>query len=200
MDPIFFHYNFIAVFLAFMVIRVAYQRIALRTRGKVDIREGNLAKVMRLVWAVPLLAVLITYMVRPDALSWAALPLPEWAQWLGLAMAWGALPLLWWVHWALGSNFSGLIHIRDEHTLVTHGPYRWVRHPMYTVFYVYMTGLLLLTSNWLIGGLFLLGVTLAVIPRLPREEALMIEKFGDTYREYMKRTGRFLPRLGANRA
>jgi protein-S-isoprenylcysteine O-methyltransferase Ste14 len=68
---------------------------------------------------------------------------------------------------------------------------------MYTVFYIYMIGLLLLTANWLIGGLFLLGVTLAVIPRLPREEALMIEKFGDNYRDYMKRTGRFLPRLGA---
>ena len=197
MGSTFFHYNFIAVFLAFMVIRVAYQRIALQTRGKVDIREGNVAKVMRLVLAVPLLGVLITYIVRPDTLSWAALPLPEWARWLGLAMAWGALPLLWWVHQSLGSNFSGLIHLREEHTLVTYGPYRWVRHPMYTVFYIYMIGLLLLTANWLIGGLFLLGVTLAVIPRLPREEALMIEKFGDNYRDYMKRTGRFLPRLGA---
>jgi protein-S-isoprenylcysteine O-methyltransferase Ste14 len=200
MDSIFFHYHFIAVFLAFMVIRVAYQRIALRTRGNVDIREGNVAKMMRLVWAVPLLGVLITYMVKPEMLSWAALSLPEWARWLGLVMAWSALPLLWWVHWALGSNFSGLIHIRDEHTLVMHGPYRWVRHPMYTVFYIYMIGLLLLTANWLIGGLFLLGVTLAVIPRLPREEALMIEKFGDSYRDYMTRTGRFLPRLGAHNA
>jgi protein-S-isoprenylcysteine O-methyltransferase Ste14 len=63
-----------------------------------------------------------------------------------------------------------------------------------------MTGLLLLTSNWLIGGLFLLAVTVAVIPRLPREEALMIEKFGDSYRAYMKRTGRFLPPLGARQA
>ena len=200
MDTTFFHYNFIAVILAFMAIRVAYQRLALRTRGKVDIREGNVAKGLRLILAVPFAGTLVLYIVSPEALSWAALPLPEWARWAGLVMAWTAVPLLWWVHRSLGSNFSGLIHLREDHTLVTHGPYRWVRHPMYTVFYIYMTGLLLLTSNWLIGGLFLLAVTVAVIPRLPREEALMIEKFGDSYRAYMKHTGRFLPPLGARQA
>jgi protein-S-isoprenylcysteine O-methyltransferase Ste14 len=193
----FFHYNFIAVFLAFMVIRVIYQRIALRTRGNVEFREGKVALALRLVLAVPFVGVLVIYMVQPGSLSWAALPLPEWARWIGLVMAGSAVPLLWWVHWALGSNFSGLLHLREEHTLVTYGPYRWVRHPMYTVFYIYMVGLLLLTCNWLIGGLFLLGVTVAVVPRLPREEAAMIEKFGDGYRDYMKRTGRFLPPLGA---
>lgn len=198
MDPMFFHYSFIAIFLAFMVIRVAYHRIALRTMGKAEFREGKLAKGVRVVLALPLVAGLVTYMVRPEVLSWAAFPVPEWARWIGLIMALAALPLLWWVHWALGSNFSGLLHVRDEHTLVTHGPYRWVRHPMYSVFYLYMTGILLLTSNWLIGGLLLLGLTLVLVTRLQREEAVMIEKFGDNYREYMKRTGRFLPPLGAH--
>ena len=198
MDPMFFHYSFIALILAFMVIRVAYHRIALRTMGKAEFREGRLAKGVRVVLALPLVATLVAYMVRPEVLSWAAFPLHEWARWIGLIMALAALPLLWWVHWALGSNFSGLLHVREEHTLVTHGPYRRVRHPMYSVFYLYMIGLLLLTSNWLIGGLLLLGLTLVLVTRLQREEAVMIEKFGDHYREYMKRTGRFLPPLGAH--
>lgn len=195
MDPMFFHYSFIAVFVAFMVIRVAYHRLALRTMGKVEFKEGSLAKGLRVVLALPLVAVLVTYMVQPEVLSWSTFPLPEWARWVGLAMAVGSLPLLWWVHSSLGSNFSGLLHIREEHTLVTHGPYRWVRHPMYTVFYLYMIGLLLLTANWLIGGLMLVGLTTVLVTRLRREEAVMIEKFGDSYRAYMKRTGRFLPLL-----
>ena len=194
----FFHYSFIAVFLAFMVIRVAYHRIALRTMGKAEFKEGSLAKGVRLVLALPLVAALVTYMVQPEVLSWAVFPLPEWARWVGLTMAVAALPLLWWVHWALGSNFSGLLHIREEHTLVTYGPYRWVRHPMYSVFYLYMIGVLLLTSNWLIGGLMLVGLTLVLATRLQREEIAMTEKFGDHYREYMKRTGRFLPPIGAH--
>lgn len=193
----FFHYSFIAVFLAFMVIRVAYHRIALRTMGKAEFKEGRLAKGLRVVLALPLVAVLVTYMIQPEVLSWAASPLPEWARWVGLIMALAALPLLWWVHWALGSNFSGLLHVREEHTLVTYGPYRWVRHPMYSVFYLYMIGILLLTSNWLIGGLMLVGLTLVLVTRLRREENTMIEKFGDRYRDYMKRTGRFLPPIGA---
>jgi protein-S-isoprenylcysteine O-methyltransferase Ste14 len=200
MDTIFFHYSFIAVCLAFIAVRVAYQRLALRTMGRAEFKEGRVAKGLRIVLAGPLVAVLLAYMIRPEGLSWAALPLPEWARWAGLAMAWAALPLLWWVHWALGSNFSGLLHVREDHTLVTYGPYRWVRHPMYSVFYLYMGGILLLTANWLIGGLMLAGLTAVIITRLRREEAAMIEKFGDSYRQYMERTGRFLPPLGAHHA
>ena len=192
-----FHYSFIFVVLSFMIIRVAYHRLALRTMGKAEFKEGSLAKGVRLVLALPLVAVLVTYMVQPEVLSWAAFPLPEWARWVGLLMALAALPLLWWVHSSLGSNFSGLLHVREEHTLVTNGPYRWVRHPMYSVFYLYMIGILLLTSNWLIGGLMLAGLTLVMVTRLEREEKTMIEKFGDRYRDYMKHTGRFLPPIGA---
>jgi len=192
-----FHYSFIFVVLAFMIIRVAYHRLALRTMGKVEFKEGSLAKGVRLVLALPLVTVLVTYMVQPEVLSWAAFPLPEWARWVGLLMALAALPLLWWVHSSLGSNFSGLLHVREEHTLVTNGPYRWVRHPMYSVFYLYMIGILLLTSNWLTGGLMLAGLTLVMVTRLEREEKTMIEKFGDRYRDYMKHTGRFLPPIGA---
>ena len=194
----FFHYSFIIVLMAFMVIRIVFHRLALRTMGKAEFKEGGLAKGLRLVLALPLVALLVTYIVQPSTLSWATFPLPEWARWVGLAMAVGSLPLLWWVHSSLGSNFSGLLHVREEHTLVTNGPYRWVRHPMYSVFYLYMIGILLLTSNWLIGGLMLVGLTAVMITRLEREEAVMLEKFGENYRVYMKRTGRFLPVIGLN--
>ena len=105
------------------------------------------------------------------------------------------MALIWWVQWALGSNFSTTLHVRDEHTLVTHGPYRWVRHPMYAVLYVHMVALFLISANWLIGGALLLVLTLVVAVRLGKEEAVMVEKFGDEYRAYMERTGRLLPRV-----
>jgi protein-S-isoprenylcysteine O-methyltransferase Ste14 len=200
MNPMFFHYSFIALLLAFMFIRVKYHRLAIRTMGRAEFKEGSLAKGLRMVLAIPLVGTLVAYMVSPGVLSWSAFPLPEWARWAGLVMALASLPLLWWVHWALGSNFSGLLHVREEHTLVTYGPYRWVRHPMYSVFYLYMLGTLLLTANWLIGGLMLAGLTAVMLTRLQREEAAMIEKFGDNYRQYMRRTGRFLPPLAARQS
>jgi protein-S-isoprenylcysteine O-methyltransferase Ste14 len=110
-------------------------------------------------------------------------------------MALVSLVLLVWVQRALGSNFSTTLHVREEHTLVTYGPYRWVRHPMYTVLYLFLIGVFLVTQNWFIGAGFLIPLTLIVAMRLDNEEAAMIEKFGDDYRQYMHRTGRFAPRV-----
>jgi protein-S-isoprenylcysteine O-methyltransferase Ste14 len=61
--------------------------------------------------------------------------------------------------------------------------------------FIFLLSLVLLTGNWFIGGVPLLALTLVVVWRLGREEAAMIEKFGDDYRAYMRRSGRFLPRL-----
>ena len=74
--------------------------------------------------------------------------------------------------------------MRDEHTLVTHGPYRWVRHPMYTGFYMLELAILLLTANWFIGSLLLIGQTIVIAVRINNEENVMLEKFGDQYRAY----------------
>jgi protein-S-isoprenylcysteine O-methyltransferase Ste14 len=141
------------------------------------------------------MTLLLAYMFRPGLLSWAALDLPAWAQWLGVAMGAASLLLIWWVQAALGSNFSTTLHLREEHTLVSHGPYRWVRHPMYTVLYLHLLAIFLLTQNWLIGGFFLSALTIIIATRLAKEEAVMIEKFGEEYQAYMLRSGRFLPRL-----
>jgi protein-S-isoprenylcysteine O-methyltransferase Ste14 len=66
---------------------------------------------------------------------------------------------------------------------------------MYALFFVQATGFLLLTHNLFIGGVYLAALTLVVISRVGNEEAAMVEKFGDAYRNYMKKTGRFLPRF-----
>jgi protein-S-isoprenylcysteine O-methyltransferase Ste14 len=66
---------------------------------------------------------------------------------------------------------------------------------MYTTFYLFVLGVLLLTANWFIGAPLLIGLTLIVVTRLRNEEAAMTEKFGDSYREYIRHTGRFLPRI-----
>jgi protein-S-isoprenylcysteine O-methyltransferase Ste14 len=191
----FFHVAFVIVFLGFTVIRAFYHRQAQRVRGRAEYREGWLHVGLRLVFGLPFIAAVFVYMAWPPLLGFAQFALPAWLQWIGLALGAASLLLIWWVQWALDANFSTVLHVRAEHTLVSHGPYRWVRHPMYTVLYLNGLAALLLSSNWLIGGFFLIALTLIVVTRLAREEAAMIEKFGDAYREYMGRTGRFLPRL-----
>ena len=195
MSQTFFHSVFVIFFALFAVIRVYFGWRARKTQGQVDFREGKLNTALRaLIGAVFFLGVLF-YIVRPQVLAWAELTLPPWLQWLGVALGMVSLPLLAWTQQALGSNFSTTLHVRREHRLVTSGPYRCVRHPMYTALFLSMWAILLLTLNWLVGGVPLVGLCVIVFLRVQREERAMIEKFGDAYREYMKRTGRFTPRL-----
>jgi protein-S-isoprenylcysteine O-methyltransferase Ste14 len=192
-----FHWIFIFVFISFTAVRAYYQRLASRTRGRVQYKEGKLHKAMRLLVGIPFMLVFLAYMIRPGTIFWANLDFPDWLQWIGVVMGLASLPLIVWIQQALGSNFSTTLHVREEHTLITHGPYRWVRHPMYTVLYLHFISIFLLTQNWFIGGVFLAALTLIIGLRLKDEEATMVDKFGEAYRSYMLHTGRFLPRIGS---
>jgi protein-S-isoprenylcysteine O-methyltransferase Ste14 len=158
-------------------------------------REGAALPVIRLLM-LPWLFVVGLYVVAPARLDAFQLDLPTWARWLGAGLWLLSLALLVWVHRALGRQFSGLLRTRADHELVTWGPYRFVRHPMYPTFLLLSIGMLLLTAHWLIGAPVFVGVALVMAFRTPREEAMMVERFGDEYRRYTARVGRYLPRLG----
>ena len=196
MDENFFHLVFVFVFLVFTGIRAYFHRLAERTQGRVEYKEGTVHRALRLVVGIPFMLMLLAYMIQPGLLAWARLDLPTWAQWTGVVLGLASLPLIGWVQWALGNNFSTTLHVREQHRLVTYGPYRWVRHPMYTVLFIHLSAVFLLTGNWLIGGVFLSALTLIVALRVENEEATMEGKFGESYQMYMQRTGRFLPRIG----
>ena len=85
--------------------------------------------------------------------------------------------------------------LHPNHKLVTHGPYRFVRHPMNVVFPVVSIVLFLMSANWVIGAAALILIGTLSIVRAPIEEKQLIERFGEEYRTYMQRTGRFFPRL-----
>lgn len=184
-----------AIVIPIFVIRGYYQRRFFVERHKATLLESKLNMTVRAVGGVVAVMALLVYLVAPHWMAWSALPLPDWLRWVGVGMGILSVPLLLWAHLALGRNFSATLHVREGHTLVTTGPYRWVRHPIYSVFYMMMTSFFLISANWFIGLLFIGGVTAGLISRVGREEATMIEQFGDEYRAYMQRTGRFLPRL-----
>lgn len=135
------------------------------------------------------------YTLVPRWMIWSALALPPWLRWTGAAFSVGGVLLLGRTHMTLGRNFVGGATLHQEHQLITAGPYRWTRHPMYTAFFLLMVGYFLLSANWFVGLMWLGLVIWVVAWRLDKEEGLLLEKFGDDYRAYMQRTGRFLPRL-----
>ncbi len=128
-------------------------------------------------------------------LSFADYDLPLWAGLLGVAIEVLGLLLFWRAHADLKANWSPSLQIRDQHELITAGVYRYIRHPMYASQWLFGLAQVLLIQNWVAG----LGGLLLFLPmyllRVPREERMMLEAFGETYRAYMRRTGRVFPML-----
>lgn len=179
---------------AFFAIR-AYYRAKTGTL-RLDAPSSRESKIISLflpIWGILWLGLLI-WLINPDWMSWSVLELPEWVRWSGAVIVVAALALLNWVHQTLSTSFSGTLEIREQHKLVITGPYHLIRHPMYTAIFLWALGVALMTANWFIF-LFPLAFALFFILRVPNEEKMMVEAFGDEYRDFMKRTGRFLPRL-----
>ena len=198
-----FRIIFALVLILMACIRGYYHRITLvkalhgsSAGDAIIFRESWLNMALRGILGFLLLAMLVEYIAYPQWMAWSALPLPAWLRWTGAGLAVLGLLLMLWTHHTLGENFSGTLHTREQHTLVVEGPYRWVRHPLYSTMYVLLVAFFLLSANWFIGLVSTVGLTLVVASRVKREEMVMIEKFGDRYCEYMSHTGRFLPRLG----
>lgn len=165
--------------------------------GPIEYREKHhvAMQIFRKGIGIPWLAAILAYFVKPAWVSWAAIPFPLWLRWAGIGLGLISLPLLWWTELALDKNFNTTLHVREAHTLVTWGPYRYVRHPMYTAHMLLVTALLLAPANYLIGLPGMIGLIVILINRIKREEQTMIELFGEQYLAYMDRTGRFLPRI-----
>jgi protein-S-isoprenylcysteine O-methyltransferase Ste14 len=105
--------------------------------------------------------------------------------------------MAYWVFCAIDKNITPTVETREDHELVTTGPYRWVRHPLYTVGTTFFASLSLLAANWFMS-LATLSVLVMLLVRLPKEEEKLMQRFGDDYREYAKRTGRLLPRFDSS--
>ena len=156
--------------------------------------EGLASRIAGTLGMLGFVAILI-YAIKPGWLAWASLPFPLWLRWTGVILALSGFILLQWAQNTLGKNWSDTPRMIQEQSLVTSGPYQFIRHPIYTAFLLILGPTLLISANWLIGLAWLGMTTLEIASRIGFEEALMLEYFGDRYREYMKRTGRLLPRI-----
>ena len=148
------------------------------------IRFGGL-----ILWLSPLV-----YLINPNWMNWSKIGLPESIRWLGVGIGVLCTFGIYWLFSSIGSGITPTSATRKEHKLVTRGIYRWIRHPLYTIGSSFIISFGIMADNWFIAAFGILAFIL-MASRTPKEGANLIEKFGDEYREYMKRTGRYLPRL-----
>jgi protein-S-isoprenylcysteine O-methyltransferase Ste14 len=155
-------------------------------------REGLPARSIAGLFSLLLIAVILNFCLRGDHFRAFAFAAPPWLRWTGLALGVTSVGLFAWTHVALGKFWSTCLQLRTEHRLITAGPYARIRHPMYTAILGWMISLSLVAGSWVplvFAGLAALNFILRIQP----EEKMMLQEFGDEYRDYMKRTGRLLP-------
>jgi protein-S-isoprenylcysteine O-methyltransferase Ste14 len=158
-------------------------------------REEGLASRLAGIFSMIGFVAVIAYVINPNWMGWASIHLPVWLRWTGIGIALAGFVLLQWAQNTLGKNWSDIPRMMKEQQLITSGPYQWIRHPIYTAFLLILGATLFISANWLIGLSFIGMTALEIASRIGFEESLMIEYFEDEYREYMKRTGRILPKL-----
>jgi protein-S-isoprenylcysteine O-methyltransferase Ste14 len=176
-----------------------YHRLRAHTGEKLDRRQEGwfILLTLRPVGLLGM-AGLLAFVIDPAWMAWSSVAFPAWLRWAGVGLGAVAAVLLIWTMHTLGKNLTDTVVTRRAATLVTAGPYRWVRHPFYVC-----VALAILANSLAAANSFILatgGIVVALLVRRTRkEEQNLIERFGDAYRGYMASTGRFLPRLRRDR-
>jgi protein-S-isoprenylcysteine O-methyltransferase Ste14 len=174
---------------AFCVWRTGERILADRAAHK---REGLWAHVVEYLFLLLLAAVILDFWFQGGNLRRFAFPAPDWLRWTGLGLGITSVGLFAWSHGVLGRFWSPYLQLRPSHRLIAHGPYARIRHPIYSAIVGWLMSLGLVAANW-IAFAFAALAALNFLLRIQGEEKMMLQQFGDEYREYMKRTGRLLP-------
>jgi protein-S-isoprenylcysteine O-methyltransferase Ste14 len=183
------------LFVAAACIGVPHRLRADRAGGQVSRRVDPLwFWILMMLAGPPLTLGCIAFLVEPRWIDFARIDLPDWLRLMGVPLEVAGLALFLSMFRHLGLNVTSTSMPRANATLVTSGPYRWIRHPMYTTVLILVTATTLLTASLAVafGGAAMFALLAA---RSRVEERRLVEKFGDDYRAYQRRTGRFLPRL-----
>ena len=153
-------------------------------------------------WFTAILAVLallhfgavLAYLADPSLSKGSGFEVAEPIRWTVIVVSSSGAAGVIWAAVSLGASYSPLLRVAQERVVVTAGPYRWIRHPLYAFWLPLMAGWGVTTRNWLVLATGTAILVLMVI-RAPREEAMMLNEFGKSYRQYMLHTGCFVPRL-----
>ena len=114
-------------------------------------------------------------------------------QYIGIFCMGGSLPLLYWVHHSLGKYFSARLELRINHEIIQTGPYKWVRHPMYSTGFLYLIGAGLVAGNVWVLVLPSISFGILVFLRIQDEEKMLEQIQNQEYQKYQQQSKKFIP-------
>ncbi|GAB4398903.1 MAG: protein-S-isoprenylcysteine O-methyltransferase [Anaerolineales bacterium] len=202
---VFFKISFFIVFFSVAYVMSYYSKKAkANSKDKSErIKMHNENEVplllkLRTIFGIPFYLGVLVWTFTPKFMAWSSIPFPIWMRWAGLALGILAIALNAWSHKTLsqklGADFDPALRLLKVPALVTEGPYTRIRHPIYLAFLLMQIAVLFLTSNWFIGFCGIAIIISVIAIRVPEEEKLLIEQFGNDYLNYKKNTGALLPK------
>ena len=186
----------LVVLFGSLTISGYYRVQARKLSGVIDRRrEGGLVLAARAAGGLGAFGSVLAHALAPGVMGWATFTAPDWMAWAGATLGLFVIPGTYWVFSSIGRNVSETVLTKAQHDLVQHGPYRWIRHPLYTVGTLLLFALGLMLTSWLV---LLFALVASVVFRfvvVPIEEGQLETKFGEAYRHYKSRTGAMTPRV-----
>lgn len=171
---------------------LAYWQLMSRGSKNSEREEPRLKRLVRLV-ALLCAAALLAYPRIPlPVLGWRFLPVGDFGFWVGAAITAGGLLFSIWARRHLGTNWSQAVTVKEDHELITSGPYAMVRHPIYTGLLTAFAGSAIARGEWR-GLLAIVLVVIVLWRKLRLEEEWMQSRFGDAYETYARRVRRLMP-------
>ena len=186
----FYQFFFPAVWITFLIY---WQIKAANTKNTQRLEPAG----SRILRALTILVAIVLLSTTWIPLPWLYRPLWRagfWPFWLGAALTVGGLLFAVWAREHLGRNWSRSVSIKQDHELITTGPYAVVRHPIYTGILTGFVGFAIDISE-VRGFVVFVLFFLVFWAKLSKEEQWMRSQFGETYAKYVHRTAALVPYL-----
>jgi protein-S-isoprenylcysteine O-methyltransferase Ste14 len=144
--------------------------------------------------------VIAFYLFRPRAhyglLGARFVPESDVVEWIGVVLTAAGVFIAIWARWHLGTNWSGVVTLKEGHELIRSGPYHNIRHPIYTGILLALLGTAVAAGE--VRGLLAVAIAwLSFYTKARREETFLTQEFGDRFAEHRRHTGMFLPRFSS---
>ena len=195
MEELFFRVMFLILWLIFFVSLTVVSYSAKGSARRQTTRHEGRLRVTALILAVVYFGGSLFYMSLPSWVMFLSVPLPDWFRLTMVGVAVLGPSWVLWGYWVLGKNWAPSVSgVRRDTVLVTTGLYGIVRHPIYLGLFISLTALALMAANLLVL-LPTLALLIVLYASIAEEEVILIDRFGDEYREYKKRTPRLIPKL-----
>jgi protein-S-isoprenylcysteine O-methyltransferase Ste14 len=162
-------------------------RVRLERQGRTAERRGKRSRLSDWGMALQGLGLLGVFLLRR---SWDE---PDWLALTGISLAWIGVGLTWTALAYLRRHWRMTAVVTEDHELVADGPYRKVRHPVYTALFLMLIGTIFLISNWTAAVAAVAVFSLGTELRIAAEEKVLSDHFPDAYTLYRRRTSAWLP-------